>query len=584
MTVYNTHNETFYNMRIDILICLFLILITFGVYLQVKDHEFIDYDDDKYVTENQYVQKGLTKSSMVWAFKTTFASNWHPLTWMSHMLDIQLYGMKPGAHHMTNVFFHILNSLLIFIVFRRMSGNLWQSAFLAALFSLHPLHVESVAWVAERKDVLSTFFWMLTMYCYIWYVERPCFGRYLPVLLFFIMGLMTKPMLVTLPFVLLLLDYWPLCRFQFKRSDDVTREDPVKPFKLSLLYEKIPLLFFSAASCIVTLLAQQTSGAVGSLYVYPYKDRIANALVSYIGYIGKMILPVKLAVLYPHPDTLPVWKITLACFLLITISILAIKYLREHPWLAVGWLWYLGTLLPVIGLVQVGTQAMADRYTYIPLIGLFIMLGWTFPKFLSKWPYKRIAFISTAGVLLSILTVAAWFQVQYWANSLTLFKHAIEVTDNNYVAHNNLGFALKERGMVNEAVKHYSEALRINPNFEFAHLNMGAVLADQGDNEEAVEHYKEALRIKPDFITARLNIGNVRLRQGRITDAVSEYSKVLDLDPYCATAYNGLGAAMIYTGKIEQAIDLFQKALLLKPDFKSAKKNLEKTLAAMRKL
>ena len=463
-----------------------------------------------------------------------------------------------------------------------MTGEIWKSCFVAALFALHPLHVESVAWVAERKDVLSTFFWMLTMWSYTLYVERPVRSMYFLSLLFFMLGLMSKPMLVTLPFVLLLLDYWPLRRFQF-RYQDGSRNTQKKSLTISLIREKIPFFILSAASCVVTFLVQKKGGAIGSLDVFNFKVRIANTIVSYSEYIGKMFWPVKLSVFYPHPGILSVWKIIGACFLLVSISFLAIKYSRKYPWLAVGWLWYLGTLVPVIGFIQIGTQAMADRYTYIPLIGLFIMIAWGFPEVLSKWRYKRITIIPIAVAVLSILAVTTWFQARYWKDSITLFEHALEVTENNYVVHNNLGFALKEEGRVTEAVENYLAALRINPDFEMAHLNIGVILAGQGDNEAAIKHYKEVLRIKPDFITAYINLGNARLRQGRIADAFNHYSEALRLDPDSAQAYNGLGAVMIRTGRIEKAIELFQKALQIKPGYKEAQNNLKNTLAAMKK-
>lgn len=581
MTAYNAHNKSFYK-PIDILICFFFVLITFCVYSQVKDHAFVDYDDDSYVTENSNVQKGLTKESVVWAFKTTFVGNWHPLTWLSHMLDVQLFGMNSGAHHLINVLFHILNTLLLFLVFRWMTGEIWRSCFVAALFAFHPLHVESVAWVAERKDVLSTFFWMLTMCSYALYAERSRRSMYLLSLLFFMLGLMSKPMLVTLPFVLLLLDYWPLRRFQF-RYQYGSRNVQKKPVIISLIREKIPFFILSAASCAITFFAQKKGGAIGSLDVFPLKDRIANTIGSYAEYIGKMFWPVKLSVFYPKPGVFPVWKIIGACFLLVSISYMVIKYSRRYPWLCVGWLWYLGTLVPVIGLVQVGVQSMADRYTYIPLIGLFIIIAWGFTEVLSKWSYNNLVFIPIAATVISILAIATWFQVRYWSNSISLFEHAIEVTDNNYIAHNNLGFALKEKDKINEAVEHYLEAVRIKPDFEIAHLNIGVVLADRGDYEGAIKKFNEVLRIKPDFTKAYLNLGNTMLKQRRIGDALRHYSKALLLDPYSANAYNGLGAAMVSIGKNQKAISLFQKALQLEPGHEDAKNNLKNTLAAMKK-
>lgn len=419
------------------------------------------------------------------------------------------------------------------------------------------------------------------MCSYALYAERSRRSMYLLSLLFFMLGLMSKPMLVTLPFVLLLLDYWPLRRFQFRYSD--TGKLKRVPNLLPLIQEKVPFFILSFVSCLITFFAQHGGGVVASLHIYPLKIRFANALVSYMGYITKMFWPVKLAVLYPLPGVLPVWKVTGAIVLLVSISFLAIKYSRRYPWLCAGWLWYLGTLVPVIGLVQVGVQSMADRYTYIPLIGLFIIIVWGFTEILSKWSYKNLVFIPIATTVILMLAILTWFQVRYWSNSISLFEHAIKVTENNYVAHNNLGFALKEEGRVAEAVKHYLEAVRIKPNFEMAHLNIGVVLAGRGDYEGAIKKFNEALRIKPDYTEAHLNLGYTMLKQGRMGDALRHYSEALLLDPYSATAYNGLGAAMVSIGKNQKAINLFQKALQLEPGYEDAKNNLKNTLGALRK-
>lgn len=391
------------------------------------------------------------------------------MTWLSHMLDCELYGIRPAGHHLTNVFLHIVNTLLLFLILKRMTGTLWQSAFVAALFAVHPLHVESVAWVSERKDVLSTFFWFLTMLAYVRYVQCPGFSRYLLVVLSFALGLMAKPMLVTLPFLLLLMDYWPIGRFQFGRSDDHGSTTPRRSVNANrrsqtfrLVWEKAPLLALSAVSSIVTFLVQQSEGALAPIASFPLKVRIANALVSYGAYIGKMVWHGHLAVPYAHPGMVPVWKFAGAGLLLLSISGLVIRLARQHPYLATGWLWYLGTLVPVIGLVQVGAQAMADRYTYIPLIGLFIMVGWGVPRLLKRWPYRRIMLLVTAGLLLLTLMVCTRIQVGYWRNSVTLFEHAIRVTADNYLAHVTLGIALYQEGRLDEAVVHFSEALRIN--------------------------------------------------------------------------------------------------------------------------
>ncbi|MBW2538391.1 MAG: tetratricopeptide repeat protein, partial [Deltaproteobacteria bacterium] len=484
----NTHTKTIFNIRLDILVCLFLAIVTLAVYWQVINYAFV-FDDDLYVAENFHVRRGLTSETVAWAFTTTSIANWHPLTWLSHMLDIQLYGLNPGSHHLTNVLFHIANTLLLFLILTRMTGALWQSAFVAVLFALHPLHVESVAWISERKDVLSTFFWMLTMWSYIRYVELPGVKRYLLILLFFILGLMVKPMLVTLPFVLLLMDYWPLGRFQFSRSGGAGPDSQPPSFSLFLVWEKIPFIVLAAAVSVVAFLVQRSGGAVGSLEIFPIHYRIMNALVSYVSYIGKMIWPFNLALLYPYPGKLPWWHVSGAFLLLLSISLLSIRNVRRFPWFAVGWLWYLGTLVPVIGLVQIGPQAMADRYTYVPLIGLFIMIAWGIPEIFKKWRYKKEGLVTITVVLLLMLTVISWSQVRYWRNSVTLFKHTLDVTEDNYVIHNNLGFALAEMDRTPEAIWHYSEALRINPRYEKVHNNIGTAFILQGQLERAVEHF-----------------------------------------------------------------------------------------------
>jgi len=573
-------NNKIIKVRPDILICLFLVLSILIVYWQVINYEFVGFDDDLYVTSNSHVKNGLTVSSIIGAFKSTYASNWHPLTWVSHMLDVQLYGMNPGSHHMTNVLFHIVNSMLLFIVFKRMTGRIWQSALVAALFALHPLHVESVAWVAERKDVLSTFFWMLTMYAYAWYVEHPGIKRYLSALLFFILGLMAKPMLVTLPFVLLLLDYWPLRRFQFRNSQDNSRNSFQTSAMLPMLWEKAPFFIVSIASSVVTIFVQKSGGAIGPLEVYPFSTRIANVLVSHINYIGKMFWPSSLSVLYPYQEYLAYWQIAGAFILLISISLLGIKALQRRPWFTVGWLWYVGTLVPVIGLVQIGTQAMADRYTYIPLTGLFIIIAWGVPELMSNWYYKTkgLAIISAAVFLILMRTSS--IQVSYWENSISLYEHAINVTSDNYIIHNNLGFALTARGKWGDAIKNYQEALKINPDFETANLNLGIALLAQGKLDKCIEYYQEVLRAKPRYAKVHNNLGNMLLRKGEIENAIDHFREALCIKQDYAEAYNGLGASMMLKGEINEALALFQEALQIKPDYIEAQNNLTKTLAA----
>ncbi|MBW2201963.1 MAG: tetratricopeptide repeat protein, partial [Deltaproteobacteria bacterium] len=418
----------------------------------------------------------------------------------------------------------------------------------------------------------------LTMWSYIRYVERPGVKRYLLILLFFILGLMVKPMLVTLPFVLLLMDYWPLGRFQFSRSGGAGPDSQPPSFSLFLVWEKIPFIVLTAASSVITFLVQRSGGAVGSLEIFPIHYRIMNALVSYVSYIGKMIWPFNLALLYPYPGKLPWWHVSGAFLLLLSISLLSIRNVRRFPWFAVGWLWYLGTLVPVIGLVQIGPQAMADRYTYVPLIGLFIMIAWGIPEIFKKWRYKKEGLVTITVVLLLMLTVISWSQVRYWRNSVTLFKHTLDVTEDNYVIHNNLGFALAEMNRTPEAIWHYSEALRINPRYEKAHNNIGTAFILQGQLERAVEHFSNALRLDPDFRNAHYNLALALEAQGKYEGAIYHYTQALRIDPDYARAHNNLGVVLIHEGRLDEAAIHFQEALRIRPDYTGARYNLQKIL------
>jgi len=589
-----TTTTPFFTLRREGVICLILVIVTLAVYWQVGNHEFVNYDDNEYVTENRHVQSGLTPDSIAWAFTSTHAANWHPLTWLSHMLDCQIYGLNPGGHHLTNVILHILNSILLFLIFRRMTGALWKSAFIAALFALHPLHVESVAWVAERKDVLSTFFWMLTMGAYVLYTERPGIKIYLITVLLFALGLMAKPMLVTLPFVLLLLDYWPLGRFHIRYVDDVqhtedvstkdTRRKKGKPryaaenalqadnnttsnyrwsLVLPLLREKIPFLILAAVSSIVTFYVQQGGGAVGSLYAFPFIIRISNALASYISYIEKMLWPQHLALLYPH--VLEGWKIAGAFLILIFISYVAVRVMKRFPYIIVGWFWYLGTLVPVIGLVQVGSQSMADRYTYVPLIGIFIIIAWGASDILTRWQYRRAFLAISAGCILSVLTIVTWMQLQYWQNSISLFEHTINVTTDNFTMHCCMGTALAEQGKIDEAVVHYTEALKIKPDYAEAHYGRGVVLQEQDKIDEAISHYTEALKIKPDYADVHYNLGIALVRQGRVDEAISHYSEAMRINPGDDDARSRLQMIQTILKETDKDIKRLKKLLEINP-------------------
>ncbi len=527
------YKNSFLGRHDSLLVSLLLGLITLAVYWQTVNHDFVGFDDPAYITENQHIKNGLTLKSIAWSFSTMSAGNWHPLTWLSHMLDIQFYGMNPKGHHLTNVIFHILSSMLLFLVLRRMTGALWKSAFVGALFALHPLHVESVAWVAERKDVLSAFFWILTLWGYVCYVHRQGVGRYMLVLLFFILGLMSKPMIVTLPFVLILMDYWPLNRFRLPHQGCG-----------HLILEKVPLFVLSTASCFMTFVAQRGGGAVGSLELYPLSIRIENALVSYVAYITKMVWPYDLAVLYPHPQTLPWWQVAGAGILLILIFLIIFKTMKQRPYLAVGWLWYVGGLVPVIGIVQVGSQAMADRYTYIPLIGLFIIIAWGIPELVEQWRSKRKGLTLIATMTLLILTTNTCLQIRHWADSITLFGHALHVTENNYYMHNNFGLALATQGRTKEAIKHYSESLRLAPMYDLAHCNLGIALISEGEFPAASIHFSEALRIDPKNTDALNGLGIVHGNQGKPGKAIEYFSKALKIDPSHAYAHHNLKAAL----------------------------------------
>ena len=572
------------NARPEIMVCLFLVIATLAVYWQVRGHSFVNFDDGMYVTDNYHVRAGLSPQSVKWALTETEAANWHPLTRLSHMLDVQLFGMNAGAHHMTSMFFHLANTLLLFFVFKRMTGCLWQSGIVAALFALHPLHVESVAWVSERKDVLSAFFWLLTMGGYALYVERPGKIRFLIALLFFALGLMAKPMLVTLPFVLLLMDYWPLGRLGGKMMPSGMIAQPVtggqRALILRLVIEKIPFFVLSAASCWVTIHAQQGKGAVGSLERFPMVVRVANALVSYVKYIAKTIWPQNLAAYYPHPGIVSWWWVLGAGLLLVAVSILAIRTIRQFPWFIVGWLWYLGTLVPVIGLMQVGAQAMADRYTYLPLIGLFIITAWGFAELIAGWRNKKKLLALAGASLLITLMVSSWFQVRHWKNSITLFQHAVEATSKNYLAYEKLGVALTARGKPAAAIMHFKEALRIKPDNEGVHLNLADALLSKGKIDECIRYYQKVLRDHPGYATLHHNLGVVLVREGKINSAIVHLRKAFRIKPEYAQAHNSLGVALVNKGLVEEAMVHFRKALRIKPDYSLARTNLNNTLRA----
>ncbi|MBN1787596.1 MAG: glycosyltransferase family 39 protein [Sedimentisphaerales bacterium] len=520
--------------------------VTLVIYFQVHSFKSTSFDDPIYVYNNPNVQAPITLESVKWALAAGRAANWHPLTWLSHMLDWQLFGSNPQGPHLVNLFFHIANALLLFIVFKQMTHKLWQSAFVAALFALHPLHVESVAWIAERKDVLSTFFWILTMLAYVRFTKKPNITSYLPIIIFFALGLMSKPMLVTLPFVLLLLDYWPLERISLK--------DNSKRSLSHLLIEKIPLFLMTLASCIVTYIVQQQAGAVRSGEKLSFSIRLANVFTSYMKYIYKMIYPSRLAVFYPHPvQKVSIPYAIISAVILVIITIIFLRLASKRKYLFTGWLWYLGTLVPVIGLVQVGAQAIADRYTYITLTGLFIIIAWTATEITSKWKNKKIILTLASILIISALSICTFFQAGHWRNDLTLFQHTLDVTENNHVAHFSIVRPLLELGQTEAAVHHCSQAVQIQPDWAEAVNNLAWHLATSKgskfyDPQKALQLARHACEL-------------------------TNYSKPEFLDT--------LAAACAATGDFKSAVETAQNALTMcrEPEQKRLKVEIEKNLA-----
>lgn len=557
-----------------VLVAFALGLATAAAFARAPFFGFTNYDDQDYASDNPQVRAGLSWDGARWAFTATHAANWHPLTWLSLQLDSSLWHAHPGGYHLTNVLLHVANTVLLFAALQRMTGALWRSALVAALFGLHPLHVESVVWISERKDVLSTFFWMLALWLYAGYAARPGWGRYLLVALAFALGLLAKPMLVTLPFVLLLLDYWPLGRLPRRagRGSPLVQgaaPDPVPGgFRapLALVLEKLPLFLIAAASCAMTLYAQQKAGAVQSLERFAFPVRAANAVMTYAGYLRKMLWPSDLALFYPHPGAaLPTWQVIGAAIVLLGITGLALVWARRRPYWTVGWLWYLGTLVPVIGLVQVGAQAMADRYTYVPLVGVFIMLSWG----LGELAARRPALAPASGVLLLACFACTWRQVGIWRDNVTLWEHALAVTDDNYMAHQLLGRALIQEGKPHEATEHFRQAVHIKPDDYIGRVNFGLYLETQwGRTEEARAELAEALRQKPDSPAANLNMGYVLDRLGRTDQAEAYYRKAAgapeDYRDY-VTAQVGLGKVLVKLGRAPEAVPYIRAAVEKQP-------------------
>ncbi len=550
------------------LICLLLVLSTLALYWPVTHHRFINFDDDQYVTGNFHVNAGLTWPGIVWAFQSSYAHNWHPLTWISHMLDCQFYGLNPAGHHLTNLLFHIANSVLLFLFLNRTTGTIWRSGFLAALFACHPVHVESVAWVAERKDVLSTFFWMLTLLAYTRFVEESKARSpkpkvpgqkskifYLGALLAFACGLMSKPMVVTLPFVLLLLDFWPLQRLN---ASTFPRR----------FVEKIPFFALALGSSTVTFLVQR--GAVAPLDTLPFSFRFTNAMVSYLRYVSKAFWPADLAILYPIPVLWSPGLIFTSILFVVACSILFIWFARRYPYLFVGWFWYLGTLIPVIGLVQVGVQSMADRYLYIPGIGLFILMVWGGNALSVNWSQRKWIAAGTGIAVVVGCTAVCRAQLQYWQNSITLFSHAKAVTPDSYVIDNHLGEALDEAGQFDKAIPILEESVRINPYNARGLSELGTALAQQGKLLEAIESFRKAVQLRPNDAVLRYDLGGELLENGQLDEAATQLLTALQLTPNFAVAHRSLAAVLLKRGETVEALNHFSEAVQLDPGWAEA--------------
>jgi tetratricopeptide (TPR) repeat protein len=552
-----------------------LVLATIAIYWPVMSHNFVNFDDDLYVCQNAHVQSGLTWQNIRWAFSNLEAGFWHPLTWLSILADGQFYGLQAWGHHLTSVLLHATSTGVLFLALRRMTGATWRSAFVAGLFGWHPLHVESVAWVAERKDVLSGFFWMLTLLLYARYVEEtgaggqaldarakgdgpdtrenrvvranepsPAVTRhaaryYTLALVCFVCGLMSKPMVVTLPLMLLLLDWWPLQRLSFNTPRPKLKQ------MLLLIWEKVPFLAAALVFGVVTMKVRGWTGALGAATTFPLVSRVQNALLSYLGYLKQTLWPAGLAVFYPYPETFPAWRTAGAGLVALLLSALLLWAPRKRPYLAAGWIWYVVMLLPVIGLIHVGGFSRADRFTYVPLIGVFLALTWGAYELTRCWRNQVLALWVAGGAAIVLCLALTGQQINYWKDSEALFRHALEVTENNYIAHNSLGYNLNEKGQIHEAIRQYQEALRLKPDFAEAHRNLGIALFQLGQIDEATRQYQEVLRLNPDH----------------------------------PQAHNNLGAALYRKGQTDAAIRQFQEALRLMPDYAVARRNLDAVLA-----
>lgn len=552
-----------------------LAVATLAVYAQVVTHQFIAFDDPLYIQNNPMVTGGVTWKGIVWAFTTFYDSNWHPLAWIAHMVDVQLFGLDAGKHLLVNTLIHAANSVLLFLFLTRVTAARWPSAVVAALFALHPLHVESVAWAIERKDTLSTFFGLIALLAYARYAKGPSATRYAQVVLWLALGLMAKPMLVTWPFVMLLLDYWPLRRVEWRPADGMKR---FANAWFPLVREKVPLIALVAASMVLTWMAQRNVASSQMIFNAPPALRVSNALVSYSQYIFLTFWPAKLGIYYPFPPTGPsLGRLAVAVTVLAVITVIALRNVEKRPWLTMGWLWFVGTFLPVIGLVPIGIgQAMADRYYYVPSIGLFVALVFGLAELASMWRIGRRTMVAVTAVMLMLLAFVTAVQAGRWRDTDTLFQHTLSVTTNNLLVEYNYGYDLMRRGEYERAMPHLAQALRIEPRFFAALVYMGLALEKQGKPREAIAFYARAVGVDANNADVRTNLGLLLAREGRFSEAAAQLNEVLRLTPNSAEAHSNLGGVLLMAGEPEKSIPYLSTALRLKPGLAAAEDNLKR--------
>ncbi len=575
------NNSTIY------LLAFLLIVLTYIPYYSVGSFDFVNYDDNLYVTENLMVQKGISSESIKWAFTTFRTANWHPVTWLSLMTDYEFFGLNPGAFHRVNLLIHIMNSLLLFFLFWKYTGSIWKSWLLAILFAVHPVHVESVAWVSERKDVLSTLFWLIVMMFYYFYVKTRKQKWVVFALFSFVIGSLTKPMIVTLPFALLLIDIWPLKRLKWNmepqsKKGSVNHTFEMKPF-FSLIKEKFPFFIISTGSAVITFIAQKQGGAVSSIEGLPLAYRIKNSIFSYFQYIKKMIWPKDLAVFYPFNENITLSQVIFSVVILIAISYMAIYFIKKYAFLFSGWFWYLGTLVPVIGIVQVGAQSMADRYTYIPSIGLFYMIIWGVAHAVRKWKVVKTFVVVGVTVVIFLFIKISNAQVATWKDSITLFTHAIEVTDDNSVAYSNAGFELFQTGRIDESIEHLTKAVKLSSANSMAYNNLGMAYGQKGELDKAIPLLEKALELDKNNARAHQNMGIAVGRKGDIEKAKQHFKKAVEINPLFADAWNNLGKAYLMQQQAEEGEKVFRKLLALDPDYPGAKEKLNDAMKMKKK-